>query len=32
MRYRANALGGELKIERRPRGGTEIRCKMPLKR
>jgi signal transduction histidine kinase len=32
MRYRANALGGELKIERRTRGGTEIRCKIPLKR
>jgi two-component system CheB/CheR fusion protein len=32
MRYRANALGGELKIERRARGGTEVRCKIPLKR
>ncbi|MCA1659158.1 MAG: PAS domain S-box protein, partial [Verrucomicrobiaceae bacterium] len=32
MRYRANALGGELKIERRKHGGMEIRCKIPLKR
>ena len=32
MRYRANALGGELKIEKRKRGGMEVRCKIPVKR
>jgi PAS domain S-box-containing protein len=32
MRYRANALGGELKIERRKSGGTDITCIIPLKR
>ncbi|MFL6529021.1 MAG: PAS domain S-box protein [Chthoniobacterales bacterium] len=32
MRYRANALGGELVIEKRKRGGTEVRCKLPVKR
>ena len=32
MRYRANALGGELKIEKRKRGGTDVTCKIPLKR
>jgi signal transduction histidine kinase len=31
MRYRANALGGELKIARRASGGTEVRCSMPMK-
>jgi len=31
MRYRANALGGELKIMRRQGGGTEILCSIPLK-
>jgi signal transduction histidine kinase len=31
MRYRANALGGELKVERRPSGGTEIICVIPTK-
>ena len=31
MRYRANALGGELKIERRRTGGTEITCVIPTK-
>jgi PAS domain S-box-containing protein len=31
MRYRANALGGELKIERRRSGGTEITCVIPSK-
>jgi PAS domain S-box-containing protein len=30
MRYRANALGGELKIERRKTGGMDITCKIPL--
>lgn len=32
MRYRANALGGKLKIERRKSGGTDITCVIPLKR
>jgi signal transduction histidine kinase len=32
MRYRANALGGELKIERRKSGGMEITCVIPVKR
>ena len=32
MRYRANALGGELKIERRRRGGMDITCVIPAKR
>lgn len=32
MRYRANALGGELKIERRRTGGTDITCVIPTKR
>ena len=32
MRYRANALGGELKIEPRRSGGTEITCVIPTKR
>jgi signal transduction histidine kinase len=31
MRYRANALGGELKIEARRTGGTEITCIIPTK-
>lgn len=31
MRYRANALGGELKIQRRRTGGTEITCIIPTK-
>ena len=30
MRYRANALGGELKVERRRTGGMDITCKIPL--
>ena len=30
MRYRANALGGELKIDRRT-GGMDVTCKIPLK-
>jgi two-component system CheB/CheR fusion protein len=30
MRYRANALGGELKIERRRTGGMDITCVIPL--
>ena len=32
MRYRANALGGELKIERRHTGGTDVTCVIPTKR
>ncbi len=32
MRYRANALGGHLKVEKRKRGGTSITCVIPLKR
>jgi PAS domain S-box-containing protein len=32
MRYRANSLGGELKIERRKSGGTEITCVIPTRR
>ena len=32
MRYRANSLGGELKIERRRTGGTDITCIIPTKR
>ncbi len=32
MRYRTNALGGELKIAKRPQGGMEITCKIPLKK
>ena len=31
MRYRANALGGELKITRRKTGGTDITCVIPTK-
>lgn len=31
MRYRANALGGELRVERRRSGGTEITCVIPTK-
>jgi PAS domain S-box-containing protein len=31
MRYRANALGGELKVERRRTGGMEITCIIPTK-
>jgi signal transduction histidine kinase len=32
MRYRANALGGELKIQRRKTGGMEITCVIPSRR
>lgn len=32
MRYRANALGGELKIERRRTGGMDVTCVIPTKR
>jgi PAS domain S-box-containing protein len=32
MRYRANALGGELKITRRKTGGMDITCIIPTKR
>jgi PAS domain S-box-containing protein len=32
MRYRANALGGDLKIERRRSGGTDITCVIPTRR
>jgi PAS domain S-box-containing protein len=32
MRYRANSLGGELKIERRRSGGMDITCVIPSKR
>jgi len=32
MRYRANALGGELKIERRKTGGMDITCVIPVKK
>ena len=32
MRYRANALGGELRIERRRTGGMDVTCKIPVKR
>lgn len=31
MRYRANVLGGELRIEKRKGGGTEITCVIPNK-
>ncbi|HMJ06413.1 MAG TPA: PAS domain S-box protein [Chthoniobacterales bacterium] len=31
MRYRANALGGELKIQRRRTGGMDITCVIPVK-
>jgi two-component system CheB/CheR fusion protein len=31
MRYRANALGGELKVQRRRTGGMEITCVIPTK-
>jgi two-component system CheB/CheR fusion protein len=31
MRYRANSLGGELKVERRRSGGMEITCVIPTK-
>jgi signal transduction histidine kinase len=31
MRYRANALGGELKIKRRRTGGMDITCVIPSK-
>jgi signal transduction histidine kinase len=31
MRYRANALGGELKVERRKTGGMDITCVIPIK-
>ncbi|MBA2242228.1 MAG: PAS domain-containing sensor histidine kinase, partial [Chthoniobacterales bacterium] len=30
MRYRANALGGQLKIERRRHGGMDITCVIPV--
>jgi two-component system CheB/CheR fusion protein len=30
MRYRANALGGELKVERRRSGGMDITCVIPV--
>lgn len=32
MKYRANVLGGRLKIQKRRSGGTEIKCVIPLKR
>jgi signal transduction histidine kinase len=32
MRYRANALGGKLKIERRRTGGMDITCVIPAQR
>ena len=32
MRYRANALGGELKVQRRRSGGMDITCVIPSKR
>jgi PAS domain S-box-containing protein len=32
MRYRANALGGELKIERRKNGGMDVTCIIPSRR
>jgi PAS domain S-box-containing protein len=32
MRYRANALGGELKVQRRRTGGMDITCVIPIKR
>ena len=32
MRYRANALGGELKIERRRTGGTDVTCVIPTRK
>ncbi len=32
MRYRANALGGKLKIEKRASGGMAITCVIPLKK
>ena len=32
MRYRANALGGHLKIEKRASGGMDITCVVPQKR
>ncbi|MEP6822838.1 MAG: PAS domain S-box protein, partial [Chthoniobacterales bacterium] len=32
MRYRANVLGGELKITKRKRGGMQITCVIPNKR
>lgn len=31
MRYRANSLGGELKVERRRTGGMDITCVIPTK-
>ncbi|MCA1658959.1 MAG: PAS domain-containing sensor histidine kinase, partial [Verrucomicrobiaceae bacterium] len=31
MRYRCNALGGQLKIERRRSGGTDVTCVIPTK-
>ncbi|MEY2558886.1 MAG: two-component system, LuxR family, sensor kinase FixL [Verrucomicrobiota bacterium] len=31
MRYRANALGGQLKIERRRTGGMDVTCVIPTK-
>jgi signal transduction histidine kinase len=31
MRYRANALGGELKIEHRKTGGMDVTCVIPTK-
>jgi two-component system sensor histidine kinase UhpB len=32
MRYRANALAGELTIEPRKNGGMDVTCKIPIKR
>jgi signal transduction histidine kinase len=31
MRERAGALGGTLRVSDRPEGGTEVRCRLPLK-
>lgn len=31
MRYRANALGGTLMIDRRPKSGTKVTCEIPVK-
>lgn len=30
MKYRANALGGTLMIDRRPKGGTKVTCEIPV--
>jgi signal transduction histidine kinase len=32
MQYRANVIGGDLKLEQREGGGTCVRCTLPLRK